>query len=541
MRILVFLALLGVGGLLHAQSPVSFSSSNLPIIVIDTNGQPIQDEPKTAATMGVINNGEGKRNNLSDPFTDYNGKIGIEVRGSSSQMFPKKQYGFETRDDLGVALDTTLLGLPSEHDWVLFAPYNDKSLMRDALAYHLSRSIGRYAPRTRYCEVVLNGTYQGVYVLMEKVKRDKNRVDINKLNNDENTGNSVTGGYILKIDKSSGNSGEGFVSAIRPTPRTGNQEIYFQYEYPKYDEITASQKQYIQNFIQQFEAALFSTSFQDPVNGYGKYIDVDSFVDYYLLQELSKNVDGYRLSTFLHKQKDSDGGKLVMGPVWDFNLGFGNADYCTSGNPEGFVLGFNSVCPDDWWLIPFWWNQLLSDATFRGKVAARWESLRQNQFSQGFIHGYIDSVATALNVEARQRNFDAWPVLGQYIWPNYYVGSTYAEEVTWLKNWVTQRLLWLDSVMPKVITGLEEDELLTQPFPNPFHDDVDIRFNSISPGIAHVQIFELSGRVAYGEAIEVQRDGVQSFRWHQPGPPQVFVYKIEQQGAPVQWGRLLRQ
>ncbi len=159
----------------------TFTSSNLPIVIINTNGFAIADEPKITADMGIIHNGVGVRNNLIDPQNNYNGKIGIEVRGSSSQMFPKKQYSIELRDGLGAGVAASLLGMPVEEDWVLFAPYNDKSLMRDVLAYKLARDMGRYAPRTRYCEVVLNGDYLGIYILMEKVKRDKNRVDIANL------------------------------------------------------------------------------------------------------------------------------------------------------------------------------------------------------------------------------------------------------------------------------------------------------------------------------------------------------------------------
>ncbi|HEX5167778.1 MAG TPA: CotH kinase family protein, partial [Cyclobacteriaceae bacterium] len=201
-RILLLLVLLA--SLASSSNGQTFSSSNLPIIVIDTDNQPILDDPKIMASMGIIDNGAGERNNLADPFNNYDGKMGIEIRGSSSQMFPKKQYGIELWDDASNGIDASLLGLPEEEDWVLFAPYNDKSLMRDVMAYKLGRDMGHYAPRTKYCEVVLNDQYNGLYVLIEKIKRDKNRVDINKLDPDEISGNSLTGGYILKLDKTTG-------------------------------------------------------------------------------------------------------------------------------------------------------------------------------------------------------------------------------------------------------------------------------------------------------------------------------------------------
>src|SRR5688572_1076543 len=155
------------------QGQESFTSSNLPIVVINTNGQTIVDDPKIVADMGIIHNAPGVRNHITDPFNNYNGKIGIEIRGSSSQMFPKKQYGIELADVNGDGVEASLLDLPAEEDWILFAPYNDKSLMRDVLAYKLGRDQGRYAPRTKYCELVLNGEYMGIYVLIEKIKRDR--------------------------------------------------------------------------------------------------------------------------------------------------------------------------------------------------------------------------------------------------------------------------------------------------------------------------------------------------------------------------------
>lgn len=194
----------------------TFTSSNLPIVVINTNGQTILDEPKITVDIGIIDNGIGQRNNLTDPYNNYSGKAAIEIRGSSSQSFPKKQYGVELRDAAGNDVSAPLLGLPPEEDWVLFAPYNDKTLMRDVLAYKIARDQGRYAPRTRYCELVLNGQYQGIYVLIEKVKRDNNRVDVNKLDPDENSGNDLTGGYIIKIDKETGSGNGGWTSNYTP-------------------------------------------------------------------------------------------------------------------------------------------------------------------------------------------------------------------------------------------------------------------------------------------------------------------------------------
>ena len=157
------------------------SSSNLPLILINTYGQTIPDEPRITADMEVINYGPGLRNHPEDIPNDYNGRIAIEIHGESSTMFPKKSYRLETQDSLGENNNVSLLGMPKENDWILYGPYSDKSLIRNVLAYRLSNDIGRYAPRTRFCELLINGQYMGLYVLTEKIKRDKHRVNIKKL------------------------------------------------------------------------------------------------------------------------------------------------------------------------------------------------------------------------------------------------------------------------------------------------------------------------------------------------------------------------
>ena len=369
-RCLLLLACLSVGQ--YSSYAQEFSSSNLPIIVIDTDGAEIVDEPKINASMGIINNSPDQRNSLTDPFNDFEGLIGIEIRGSSSQsLFPKKQYGVEVRNPDDSDSTVSLLGMPAESDWVLYAPYSDKSLMRNVLAYQLGRDLGHYAPRTRLCEVVLNDQYQGVFVLTEKIKRDKDRVDVARLKDDEVSGDDLTGGYIIKIDKDDQGNEPGWASEYAPRRRGRDQQIVFRHEYPDLGDIVPEQKAYIRQFVADFEDALASDDFADPEVGYAQYIDINSFVDYLIANEVARNPDAYRISTFLHKQKDSDGGKLVMGPIWDFNLGFGNVNFCLGGDPEGLVLRYNSVCSDDFWLIPFWWDRLMEDPAFVERVGDR--------------------------------------------------------------------------------------------------------------------------------------------------------------------------
>jgi len=187
-----------------------------------------------------------------------------------------------------------------------------------------------------------------------------------------------------------------------------------------------------------------------------------------------------------------------MGPIWDFNLGFGNVDYCIMGTPDGFVTSFNSVCPDDFWQIPFWWNRLLSDPAFRQKLNARWDELRAGPFATETILDYVDATVTMLD-DAQARNFQRWPVLGEYIWPNYYVGDTYEQEVTWLKSWISDRLDWLDTYLPGLVTAVDgENTMATQTrlYPNPFQETLNIEYILDRPGNVSIELTDMIGRSA---------------------------------------------
>ncbi|MBT3611894.1 MAG: hypothetical protein HN522_03000 [Flavobacteriales bacterium] len=418
------------------QPPLIFTASNLPIVVINTNGQTIVDDPRIVCDMGIINNGFGVINSINDPFNDYNGKISIEYRGSSSQSFPKKPYALETQDSIGNNNNVSLLGMPVENDWILYAPYSDKALMRNFLTFDLGRKMGRYAPRTVYCELVINGDYKGIYILMEKIKRDNDRVDIAKLDFDDLAGDSLTGGYIIKVDKYTGTGGADWLSDF---PNIGGNNLYIQYHYPDASVMLPQQLDYIEHFMDSFEYALAGPNFTDSLIGYSKYIDVNSFIDLYIINELSKNIDGYRLSTYMYKDRDDNGGKLTMGPFWDYNLAFGNADYCDGGITTGWEV--NGGCGDN---NPFWFERLLDDTIYQNKLKCRWEYLRDRSFHQDSIFTFIDSMAFYLN-DAQQRNFQQWPTLGAYVWPNYYVGNTYQDELNFFKTWIGDRLIWIDN------------------------------------------------------------------------------------------------
>ena len=481
---------------------VVLSSSNLPIVVIDTHGQEILNEPKITADMRIVDNGPGIRNNASGPFNAFAGKIGIEIRGSSSTTFPKKQYAIETRDASGSDLDFPLLGMPEETDWVLFAPYNDKTLIRDAVVYTLVRRMGRYASRARFCELILNGQYACVYVLFEKIKRYKGRVNISKMEPSDSTGDALTGGYIVKIDKTDGAEHEGWYSGFLPFTGAAYRVLY-QFHYPKAEDLVWPQRGYITRFIRDFELAMYLQTFNDPVVGYPRWLDVGAFVDYVLINELSKNVDAYRLSTFMYKDREARGGKIVMGPVWDYNLGFGNSNYHRGAATDGFHIAYMSDSlafrKGEPFLGPFWWKRIFDDPPLRSQMRLRWAELRAGEFTTGRITGLIDSLVAVL-AEAGPRNFARWPVLGQYIWPNPFVGQTHADEIRYLKDWIVARLNWMDRELSMTDAPMEAGERLPglahlqANFPNPFNPGTTIPFTLRYAAHVRITVFDAIGR-----------------------------------------------
>lgn len=523
---------------------VNFTQSTLPIVIINTNGRVIPDEPKITATMKIVFNGTGQINRLSDQTFHFNGTIGIETRGSSSQFISeKKPYSVEVRDLQGEDLAVSLLGMPKESDWALIAPYSDKSLIRDAVVYQLAASMMAWAPRTRFCEVVVNGDYRGVYVLTEKIKRDKNRVNISKSDETTITGDDLTGGYILKIDKTTGNLPgfqAGFNSAYSNSTSDPTKRTFFQYEYPSVDDIQSIQRSYIQTTVMEMERAMASTNptFSDPSVGYPKYWDTQTLVDFFILNELSRNVDGYRLSTYFYKDKNSVNSKFKMGPVWDFNLALGNADYCAGSNISGWAMNFNDVCSTDGWGIPFWWRNLLADFNFKKQVKARWNTLRTNELSNQRINTMIDSMTLVLG-DAPTRNFQKWPILGRYVWPNPFVGATYSSEISYLKRWTTDRIAWIDGQMTLFPTGRQEILEKAIVYPNPSVSGFTFEYILKNPQEVKLLIYNDLGQLVFQKTAQ-QGTGNQQLIWQDAQAARgLYFYEIQTDGVRRMAGKVV--
>ena len=483
LRLISYLFFLDICFFAETTAQVEFTSSNLPIIIIDTHGQSIVDESRIVADMGIIYNEPDQRNNLADTHNNYSGKIAIELRGSSSMSYPKKQYRLETQDLQGENLNVALMGMTEENDWILNGPYHDITMMRNVLVYNISNDLGHYASRTQYCELVLNNEYQGLYILLEKVKRDGDRVDISKLEPDETEGNDLTGGYIIKLDKLDGENVDGW---------TSTNGIYYQYHYPKPDEIVGEQKQYIQAYIANFESIMLRNNWNDEELGYPSLIDINSFVDYVLINEFSKNIDAYRLSTYLYKDKDSDNPKLFAGPVWDYNLSFGDAWYGSDVNVfQGWEIDHNIRLPYDSPKIPFWWIKIAKDKQFTESAAERWFALRSGVFDKDSLSRRIDSLHSYI-MEAQNRNSERWPDMGNY--------NNFIVEIGRLKSWINNRIDWIDaninSLYPSVIAIdhiFPQNYTLNQNFPNPFNHTTTITFSLPSKALVTLKIFDLVG------------------------------------------------
>jgi subtilisin-like proprotein convertase family protein len=484
-----------------------FSESDLPIVVIETNGLSIGNDVKTVVDMGIIDNGNGVRNHLTDSFNAYDGKIGIEYRGNYSLTLPQKPYALELIDDMGNSIDSALLGMPSEHDWLLLANYNDKSFTRNVIPNELFDSLGHYGVRSKHVDVVLDGEYQGIYLFSEKIKRDSNRVDIAKLLPTETIGQDVTGGYIFKVDYWDWSNS--WQSNFSPIGFPG-LDVHYVYYYPKPTDIVIEQQTYIQNFINELETTLYSPTFDDPVNGYRKYISTTSFIDYFIVNEVARNVDGYKKSHFFHKDKDhSDGtySKLKAGPVWDFDWAFKDIS-AGSEDGSGFIYG----SPDSDVNAPGWYIRLLEDTTFANELRCRYDDFRRNILSLPYLYAKVDSIAAVVN-ESQGWHYLTWGHLSADSGtPEVQAPpQTFAEEVQRLKDWITRRIEWLDINMPGTLNGCsfaglnELGGIDFVVYPNPFNAALAIELSNTEHEEGTITLLDATGRICSRALINGQQ------------------------------------
>jgi len=449
-----------------------FTDSNLPIVLINTPGNTtIVDNPRIIASMKIIDRGNGERNFLTDQdkpgFLNYNGKIEIELRGSSTQTRPKKQYGFSTlKDDNKTNNNVSLLGMPSENDWILNGMVFDPSLMRDYLSYNLSWMIGQYASRTAYCELVINGTYKGLYLLQEKIKADDNRVDITGISKSDNTLPNLSGGYIIKADKTTG--GDPIAWTMYST---FGASVGFIHEEPEPGEITKTQSDYIKTQFQLFETAAFNGLNSD-LGEISSYIDIPSFIDYMLICELASNADSYMFSTFFHKDRN---GKLRAGPVWDFDLTYGN---------DIFIWGYDRSKTNVWQFSngnnegSRFWRDLFRNELYRCYMAKRWNELTKpgQPLNISNIEYFIDQAKDKIS-EAASRDNALWSSVGDH-----------QGQINKIKTFLRSRIDWMNfnlggfsectniPVPPLVIT-----KIMYNPDPSvAFPDNDDPEFIEIS-------------------------------------------------------------
>lgn len=467
-------------------------STNLPLFIIDTKGVPILDEPKISGALKIIYH-ENQYNHPEDSANIYYGDIGIEIRGRYSASLPQKPYGFETRDGLGENLNVPLFHMPPENDWILLANYNDKTFMRNSLAFELFRKMGHYAPRTQFVEVLVNGYYQGIYVFTEKIKRDLGRVNISKLSADENSGDDLTGGYIIKVDYF--NDNDSWISNYAPLGQF-EKNVHFVFDYPKPENITSIQQNYIKNFIDDFETILYAPNTPERREALLNYLDLDSFIDYFILNELARNVDGYKKSSYFHKDKDSKGGLLHAGPVWDFDWAWKNVNECYFGATDGSGWAYLVHQCDPWPVPPSWMTRLLQDPEFTQKVNERYFELRKTFLSETYIFNYIDSVANLLD-KPQKRHYNTWRILGLNVGAPEVdqQPTTYAGEITKFKQWISTRLNWLDANIPNfIVTGLDHNELNTSYliYPNPAISQLTIQSKK---KIQNFSIYSIDGKV----------------------------------------------
>ncbi len=353
----------------------------------------------------------------------------IKGRGNATwSNFPKRPYHIK------LDAKAKVFGLPNNKDWVLLANYSDKSLLRNEVAMEISKICGMtWTPVFYPVEVYLNGRYIGCYDFGDHKEVAKHRVEIDLVSDKDNSGDAVSGGYYLEIEQ----------AQDEPVSWMTTMGVPMMFKDPSYP--TPAQQNYVKGYFNEFERVLQSNYFNDPNNGYAKYIDIPSFINYYIVQELTKNIDGnLRKSTFITKER---GGKLKMYHVWDFDFSLGNCDYFgdyynISGSGRDFFIKDFGYQGYGWG----WYYRLFQDKVFKDKVKNRWNAVKGELRAR--IPEFIDE-QSAYIAEPAYRNFKTWNILNTYVWPNRRIPGSYEGEIEYLKTWYLERFNWLDTEINK--------------------------------------------------------------------------------------------
>ncbi len=498
-------------------------SSNVPLMFFHTfgngphrvNGQDGRFQPTSA--LLIDSDDANRRADLFDqPFSVTH--AGVNACGLAQQIcfldtgWAKRSYQVEiwnetvngtkpTKSDPSSERSIPIFDLPAESDWMLMGPYTDKTLINEHLVSTWTNNAGRYAPRTQLVEVFMNqrdepfsydSHYRGVYVLMETVKVGENRVDITPISPEDDEPSS--GGYLWRKGKR------------LPTQAIFRSESRqdFQVAHPETrSQITDDQLSWLKDHVDEFEGVLNGEQFQDPEVGYEQYIEVDSFVDEWLLVEMTKNIDGFRLDTYFYKDGD---GKIVAGPPSGYSLALGNANYLQAAYPEGW---YHTLLPETSYGF---WARLRQDPYFQQLASERWQELRESVWATDQLVADIDAAVALLsdgnpNLEhpdadeptnPLSRNYEQYRVLDQYLWPNCYFPeqggdcpresplpdgrrpASYADYVFLLKRFVTERTEWMDGQLLSTATlqpsrgPIDTETTITMTAP----DDHDIFFTT---------------------------------------------------------------
>ncbi|RUL92217.1 CotH kinase family protein [Verrucosispora sp. FIM060022] len=413
------------------------TAHDLPVILIDSYGagRPQRDY-FDAATM-IFEPGGGSTSLAAAPTVAT--RAGFRLRGQSSSSFDKTPYRIEFWDNDDDDADYPVLGMPADSDWVLRGPFTDKALIREAFVYDLGREMGLPAPRYAFAEFYLNtdagpvgaDDYMGVYMIVETIKNSKNRLDLKQLRADDRTLPRITGGYIFKFE---------WMAAEEPTlPCTGPAATCWNYlEVADPSPLQPEQRDWLRNHIQEFHNVLRAPNFADPTTGYRAYIDVDSFIDQLIVNELSREMDSYVRSAYFYKDRDT---KIFAGPLWDYDLSFGVGGYFANDQTSGWQhqQGRQPLAND-------WFTQLLRDPAFVNQVRLRWQTLRRGPLSDAALQSRLNALSAPLT-NAAQRNFQRWPnlstrMIGPFITPT---APTWQGQVQYLRDWMLRRAAWLDS------------------------------------------------------------------------------------------------